>query len=193
LLSIDEFEEKLLLPSVRSMRAEPMSYHKSFAAIWTLDAYASHLAHVFFDRGDLIVENERIIESFFKDSLCESEVYKSWHFQLLRDISNSGKHAKLSKSKLREKLVMSSGEVMISDYRGTWVWMQRPEHWGEMLTVELDLMLEIGTNKWRDRSGKIYDNQIFRSVAITQVVTTSLCVLNSARPSNALKMLIDEV
>ncbi|APG47309.1 hypothetical protein [Phaeobacter porticola] len=168
MLSPNDFKDKVLNPTVASFRSEPDSLSKAFALIWSIDAYASHVA---FEGVDVYTINEKSrgkIEVNFKNSLQCSPNAHAWKFRIVREASNATKHAlrKSKKSDIPNSACVQS--AVIDGYAG---YFSGVSHWGSQIVLDLDWQYDKLLECWRDGSDReVRPGPLFSWVPILDII-----------------------
>lgn len=164
LFDLNFMRTEVVLPSIARFINEPNNISLATAAIWAVDAYASHVAFAIQDKP--FSEKDRFgIEKQFKNSLQESASSSAWRFHVLRETSNALKHEVRSEV----SLVSNSGLVVRDRDINSHAWyFSNAAFRGVQVVVELNLTFISNEEGWAF-DGKPFgqkNSPLFRNVAI---------------------------
>jgi len=183
LLSLSDFETLILSPAINEFTETPVSFLRAFTAVWTVDAFASHVAWHLNEtpQEKLKYRDFQELDAAFKKKVEDSDQNHGWRFRVLRNLSNATKHAIRSPAPIN--LVKSSGDTSIENREDFLWYFQNSKHWGNQVVVELDVTLEIEQGKeakyWKDKKGNEYRGLVFKTVPVLDLIDPSLKLIRS--------------
>lgn len=179
MMSSSDFHSLVVAPAAKQFRTEPTSLLHAYTVIWSIDAYASHIA---LERAPTTAINDakkrKGVEDDYKNSLTSSSKAGSWEFRVVREVSNAGKHAMRSNTKLG---VETSSALKSRSIEG-WLWYfmgAHRQHWGNQIIVDLDLQRDSKDEVWLDRDGQPFQGPISREVSIYGLIEPSVGLIQA--------------
>jgi hypothetical protein len=133
-----DFRSEIVDVLAARFRQSPLSIADAFCVIWSIDAYAVHVACQL-----------EIKELTFKERLISNG---AWQYRILREACNASKHA-IRKSTSTD--VESSDKSAKTFNMDGWAWYwSNAEYQGEQICIEVSWNLDEKENVWFDGRGK---------------------------------------
>jgi hypothetical protein len=177
MLSSKDFRSLIAVPAAEQYKKEPASLLHAYAVVWALDAYASHVFQEI-TPGSAIDKDPKREEEKFKNRLLDRTRQGAWQFQVVRAVSNAGKHGKRSKVELGIK---DSGALSIQRIDGWLHYFMGPykQLWGEQVIVELGLVYDKEKKAWLLDNGEAFVGPLTNWVSVYELITPTLALLDS--------------
>ncbi len=167
-----EFRARIVEPAIAEFRGSPDSLLRACTAVWAVDAYASHVAWEQAENASLSENDRRRVEGRFKKAVEQSSHDYGWDFRLLRELSNTTKHAVRV---LPEKAVVATGKAVKNEEWDNYsAYFTNSEHTGKQVVVELEVTLAQEPERWVDVEGREYPGLIFPQAPVLNLVVNSL-------------------
>ncbi|MEH6752293.1 MAG: hypothetical protein V7698_18605 [Paracoccaceae bacterium] len=178
LFDLNFMRTEIVLPSIARFFNEPNSISLAAAAIWAVDAYASHAAFAMQDEPCSEKDRSKI-ETHFKNSLQKSASSSAWRFHVLRETSNALKHG----IRREGSLVSNSGLVLRDRDIISHAWhFSNAGFWGLQVVVELNLTFISNEEGWA-YDGMPFgqkNSPFFSRVAVFDILQPSLDLIDEA-------------
>lgn len=144
---------------------------------WAIDAYASHMA---LERASPAVsadaKTRKGEEDRYKNALTTSPKEGAWQFWVIREVSNAGKHALRSSTKLD---VTGSSALSAQSIEG-WHWFfegPRAPYGSDRIVVELDLTRDPESKIWLDTDLEPFPGPLTTWVPVFELIRPSLSLI----------------
>lgn len=175
MIEVGFMREEIVVPSINRFKNEPNNISLAASAIWSLDAYANHVALYLSTTTDNIYD----VEKNFHKILINSEYPNSFIFRVLHETSNALKHGRRHN---QSTLVSNSGLVSRNVKRENIVsYFAGDNYYGFQVVVELNIHYDKEMKCWLFNGKNVGTYwPLFNEVPVFDILSPSLYLIDNA-------------